>query len=209
MQGFVPSRKDLFDRARLAFQTTFTAIEGYRQAIAGVLQNPGMPMNENTLQALYESYLGFRQDVLAALQADVVATDQLFAETMQAIQTTWGQAPPPPGESLQIPVAPPDKTYVLHTSHPTPPEDVKKGKFKPVKKDGGGDCDWEEALQTIAETLEMLDQLPEEAGEFATSVNEKLTNMRTWIESKGRVTEKMSAAIENMHKGALRWLERD
>lgn len=205
---FVPSRKDLFERARLAFQTTVLAVEGYREALAGVLQNPGLPMNDGLVQTMYESYLGYRQGVLDALAADVAQTDQLFSEVVQAIQATHGQQPPPPGEALQIPVSTPEKTYVLRTAHPTP-ENEKKRRAKPAPVESTGSGDWEQALQTIADTLEMLDQLPEEAEDFVSSVTEKLTNMRSWIESRGRVTPKMESAIENMHRGALKWLERD
>jgi hypothetical protein len=204
----VPGRKDLFERARSAFGATVTAIETYRQAQAGVLQNPGLPVNDATLQAFYESYVGYRQDVFVALQTDIAAVDQLFAEIVQAIQATHGQQPPPPGEALQIPVSTPEKTYVLRTSHPTP-EKEKKRRAAPTPAETTGSGDWEQALQTIADTLELLDQLPEEAEDFTSSVTEKLTNMRSWIESRGRVTPKMESAIENMHRGALKWLERD
>lgn len=64
-----------------------------------------------------------------------------------------------------------------------------------------------EALELANSILKDLGDLPEEAAEFAESVERKVTDMAEWIESKDHCTEKQSTALQNMRAGVDRWLE--
>lgn len=67
----------------------------------------------------------------------------------------------------------------------------------------------EEAINLINELLdEKIPELPERAEEFADSVSEKLSSMKTTILRSSRVTEPQATAIRNMEQGISNWLER-
>ena len=67
--------------------------------------------------------------------------------------------------------------------------------------------DWEDALELCEEIEELLDELPDRAEEFATSVGEKVADMREWIEDNEHVTPKQLDALENMKAGCENWLQ--
>jgi len=67
--------------------------------------------------------------------------------------------------------------------------------------------DCEEYLSLANETLSRLDELPDEAADFADGVREKLEGMVKFMEQRDVCTEKMAAAIENMASGVDRWLD--
>jgi hypothetical protein len=50
-----------------------------------------------------------------------------------------------------------------------------------------------------------LGDLPEEAEDFASSVEEKVLSMKEWITDKKHVTEKMIKALVNMQSGIDKW----
>jgi hypothetical protein len=58
----------------------------------------------------------------------------------------------------------------------------------------------------INETLELIDELPEEAEEFGESVREKLEDIMGWAEARNHITEGQVAAVENMDAGVRKWL---
>lgn len=208
MRGFTPDRRDLFDRARATFALAQQAIEAYRRDMSAIVQNTGMLVDDSVLTQMYDLYVTRRQNVLTALAADVGFADQLFAETQQAILATDGQ-PPPPVMPFVVEEAPPAAAV--------PPEpvdyDMTQAKPKHPRRQSDGDTiepgDCNSAIALIDATLEMLDEIPEEGEEFAVSVGAKLRNMRQSIEERGRFTERMQTAIENMHRGAVRWIEKD
>ncbi len=65
----------------------------------------------------------------------------------------------------------------------------------------------QEAVETIGAILERVAELPERAGDFAASVEEKLIDMAVWIEKNGAVTLSQQPAIENVDAGVAKWLE--
>lgn len=67
-------------------------------------------------------------------------------------------------------------------------------------------CDWEDALDLIDETIELIEDLPSAADEFAESVEEKLNGIDESITATSHVTEKQFEAIRNMHGGVKKWL---
>lgn len=67
--------------------------------------------------------------------------------------------------------------------------------------------DPDDALAFCKELLSDLDDLPERAEDFAHSVQEKVESMSEWIDSNSTVTDRMSAALENIRRGVDRWLE--
>jgi len=69
-----------------------------------------------------------------------------------------------------------------------------------------GNCNWEEAHAQAQELLELLDQLPDAAEEFAESVREKTEGILVWIEESEHVTDAQETALENMFLGAEKWL---
>jgi len=69
-------------------------------------------------------------------------------------------------------------------------------------------ADWESALEIADEILDMIDnELPEKAEEFAGSVEEKVRDIRAWIEDRRHVTEAQYEALENMKRGCEKWLD--
>lgn len=214
-RGFAPDRPDLCQQANASYTGVLAAVARYREATGGVVQNPGLPLDDAALAGLYEEYLLRRDEIVRALHADIVVADQLFAEILEAIQATDGQPPPPGGPAAGGKIFLGNVAAAKDDARP-PGEgkrrrEEKQGGFMPVQLakalSGGDDLDWEASLELADETLDMLDELPDEADDFATSVREKCENMKRWIESRGRVTAKMVVAIENMHRGARRWLE--
>jgi len=63
----------------------------------------------------------------------------------------------------------------------------------------------EEALELCESILNDLEELPEEAEDFAASVGEKVSGMQEWIEEKDFVTDKMAEALKNMRHAVDRW----
>lgn len=66
--------------------------------------------------------------------------------------------------------------------------------------------DYEEAIEYAEHILSDLDDLPERAEDFAESVREKVTGMKSWMVEHRRVTEKMITALQNIRGGVDRWL---
>lgn len=67
--------------------------------------------------------------------------------------------------------------------------------------------DWEDAVEQCERILEMLDDLPDEAEEFASSVGEKVESIMEYAKSRQRITEGQQTALDNMEAGCQRWLE--
>lgn len=74
--------------------------------------------------------------------------------------------------------------------------------------DGGNGLDWQEAIEQIDELMALLDDLPERAEDYSSSVSMGASQMRDWIEANERVTAEQWRAIENWTAGAERWLRR-
>lgn len=69
------------------------------------------------------------------------------------------------------------------------------------------DCSWEEALETANEIIDMVEEIPEHGEEFAQGVQERTTSIRAWIQEHEHATDKQVNALENMHRGAEKWLQ--
>jgi len=78
-----------------------------------------------------------------------------------------------------------------------------------AKADYEIDTEWRDRLDQCERILEMVDELPERAEDFAISVGEKVRDMAKWIEERTVVTEKQKEALDNMQRGCERWLKRD
>jgi hypothetical protein len=62
-------------------------------------------------------------------------------------------------------------------------------------------------LELCDEILELVDDLPEKAEEFADSVRNLVLSMRGSIEQWGRATVGQKTALENVKRGVENWLE--
>jgi hypothetical protein len=67
-------------------------------------------------------------------------------------------------------------------------------------------CGWPDVLAEVDETLAMLDELPDQAEEFAASVEDKLEGIKAWIEEKEHATDRQVEAVQNMAAGARKWM---
>jgi hypothetical protein len=186
---FVPPRKDLFDRGKALFSRTDEAINGLREHCRTFVQNPGVPVSNDGLQLFHSTYVAWRQSIIDALVQDLALADGWLVEVETATQQTHGQPAPLPSGSYNG-------------------DGQRRGRGKNKAPQQRRVHDPQSALDVIEETLDILDELPEEAEDFVSSVGEKLENMRNWIEEKDKVTDRMAEAIENMHGGALRWRNR-
>lgn len=185
---FIPSRKDLWDRGKALFPNVDAAIDGLREHCQTFMQNPGMPVGNADLQAFHTAYVAWRQRVIDGLNQDLAAADGWVVEVETAVQQTHGQsAPLPTGQ------------YTNGVGRRSGSRGKGKVQHQRRINDAG------DAIDLIRETLDLLDELPEEAEDFRSSVGEKLENMQIWIEEHDKVTDRMAEAIENMHGGALRW----
>lgn len=70
-------------------------------------------------------------------------------------------------------------------------------------------------LTDITEVLEMCDdiimeigELPEQAEEFADSVENTVFDIRNWIEDNNHVTDRQLSALRNIRAGVRKWLDR-
>jgi len=216
----IPARRDLFDKAHMVFSRTMDRILEYR-SLAYLMQNPGVQITEEQLTENHASYVALRQALAEQFAADIAAADQLFAETLYAIQATADstasaqvQAQPqvqpsaqpvvPPGWSLSLAAPPPPEAAVPQAPSPPPGPNP----FGPdIPYEHPPDAPWIGALKKIESIEGILEQLPDEASDFVASVTEKLNSMREWIEKKHWVTDKMVNAIDSMENGAMRWLE--
>lgn len=69
------------------------------------------------------------------------------------------------------------------------------------------ECQWEIALETADEITDMIEDLPDEANAFAASIEDLTSNIRAWITEHEHVTDKQVNSLENMHRGAEKWLQ--
>jgi len=67
------------------------------------------------------------------------------------------------------------------------------------------DEEWEEFVGEATDLLSELDDMPEQASDFADSVGEKVQGMIEWAREHKHVTQAMQAALANMADGAARW----
>ena len=65
--------------------------------------------------------------------------------------------------------------------------------------------DTEETIAWCESIIDLIDELPERAYEFAESVGEKVRSIMETIEESGRVTEGQITALENIESGVSRW----
>lgn len=65
------------------------------------------------------------------------------------------------------------------------------------------------ALELCDTILAKIEELPDAAFDFGASIEDKVGGMREWIDQNSRVTDKMTAALENMHAGVKKWLHED
>jgi hypothetical protein len=65
----------------------------------------------------------------------------------------------------------------------------------------------DDAIQLADEILADIPDVPERGAEFAESVAERTSSIKAWIEKNQWVTDRQSAALENMRFGLDRWLK--
>lgn len=65
-----------------------------------------------------------------------------------------------------------------------------------------------EALDICKEISNMVEQLPEQAEDFGQSVESKMLSIRDWIEKNDHATDKQVNALENMHAGLKKWVDK-
>ncbi len=63
----------------------------------------------------------------------------------------------------------------------------------------------EEAIKLATEILELAEDLPVPAEDFAASVTEKTESIMEWIEKHDHVTDAQLEALENMKTGMEAW----
>jgi spore coat protein CotH len=68
------------------------------------------------------------------------------------------------------------------------------------------DIEWYGAVDICEEIQELIEDLPERASDYATSIGEKVADMRTWIEENENVTQRQVDALRNMKDGCENWL---
>lgn len=66
-----------------------------------------------------------------------------------------------------------------------------------------------ESVEQCLRILELLDELPEAADEFAGSVRESVNSMMRWLQENRRVTDRQQQALDNWEAACGRWLEPD
>lgn len=66
---------------------------------------------------------------------------------------------------------------------------------------------WEQAIADIDQALEMVDELPERAGDEGFDPSETLEGIRQTIERSQRVTPGQRQAIDNITDGIQKWLD--
>lgn len=64
----------------------------------------------------------------------------------------------------------------------------------------------DKAIEQCENILELLDDLPERAEDFADSVREKVESIKGWIEENDHVTDGQINALDNMEGAVLRWI---
>ena len=67
----------------------------------------------------------------------------------------------------------------------------------------------EEAIEIAHDVLDLIDDLPIGAEEFADSVRNKTVDILTFIEEREQVSPSQLAALQNMRSGVMRWLDSD
>lgn len=69
------------------------------------------------------------------------------------------------------------------------------------------EIDWEYAVALCDDVLELIDDLPERAEEFAEGVREKVASIKETIKLSERVSPAQVNAIRNMEAGIRKWLD--
>lgn len=69
--------------------------------------------------------------------------------------------------------------------------------------------DWRGRLRQCATILELIEDMPPRAEEFAASVAEGVENVQEWISEAKTVTTGQCRALDNWQRGVERWLEND
>lgn len=92
-------------------------------------------------------------------------------------------------------------------------EAPKKADKQPVRLSRpSSDPDMQSKIDEAIELCEAIERdaadIPSNGEEFASSVIDKAGDIRASIEEKGFATDKQITALENMHAGVLRWIER-
>lgn len=97
-----------------------------------------------------------------------------------------------------------DAVGKLHRQQPSNPPATSPRKIK-VREPS---TDVETALQLCEAIEEMAGEVPERGADFAESVRAKAADIAATIEERDAVTEAQMSALENMHAGLCRWIER-
>ena len=63
-----------------------------------------------------------------------------------------------------------------------------------------------EAIDLGKEILKLIDELPEQATDFAASVEEKTNSICSWVHNNNHATDKQIAALEGMLGGCEKWV---
>ena len=66
--------------------------------------------------------------------------------------------------------------------------------------------EWRKRLDQCDEIMDLLDELPERAEDFAAGAGETVHDIAEWIQEHQEVTPKQAAALDNIQAGAERWI---
>lgn len=67
-------------------------------------------------------------------------------------------------------------------------------------------CGWEDYIQEMEASLSDLAGLPDQAADFAASVEEKLVDTKCWVEDNEHITDAQATAVDNMIAGIQKWM---
>jgi hypothetical protein len=67
-------------------------------------------------------------------------------------------------------------------------------------------CNWEDYIEAMESALSDLVDLPDRAADFAVSVEEKLVDIKCWVEDNGHITDAQARAVDNMIAGIQKWI---
>jgi len=190
----VPEDNILLRALQATFTGTIKAAEEFR-TLSEFLVDAGAGVTDEDLNAFYQFYLQLRQDLYTHFVADIGEADEVYKAVVLAIQRGEVAVKPPEGQTS------PDPLFNLLTP--------KAKTSRPAQVSGGQSGSWQAVSEMAQDAIDMLEDAPSAAKDYAEGVTPKLESMREWIEQHQRVTDKLKASVERMHEGALRWCEND
>jgi hypothetical protein len=135
---------------------------------------------------------------------------------LQAVLEHWGsQSCVTLSDFLKVPLPQPEQSVAilaaleaLRASYPAPSRSP-EARPPAARSPGGSAPAVAMALDHCSYILAHIEDLPDEAFEFASSVEEKARSMQESITQRQSVSPKMLSALENMHHGVDKWLNQE